>query len=125
MAIEDYKRPVVYGEAAIDLFQAAWSLDDGVYEKLLGVDRGWLRRWRNHEIDLIVKPVWERFQDLLRLHAAVRLHSAPESYGDFVSRAWETDSVLEGRSVIQAVIEDGNIAIDRVAKYLWSVAAGN
>lgn len=125
MAIEDHKKPAVYGESALDLFQAAWSLGDAVYEQLLGVDAGWLHAWRNHEVPLIMKPVWERFNELLRLHDAVRLHSTPQRYGDFVSRAWREDSFLGETSIIQAVIDEGGEAIDRIAKYLWAVAAGN
>lgn len=117
--------PAIAGQSAMDLLQAAWDLDDDRYERLLEVEPGWLRRRRNHEVDLIMKPTWVRFDKLLQLHNAVRLHSQPAKYGSYMSRRWKTESYIGERSIIQAVLEDGDDAIDRITKYLWAVAAGN
>lgn len=124
MSIEKYQNPAVYGQSLLDLLQASWSLDDDVYERLLKVDAGWLRRWRNHELDFVSKPVWQRLDQLLRLHEAVRLHSPPKRYADFVSRPWREGSFLGERSIIDTAL-DGDDAIDRISKYLWAIAAGN
>lgn len=125
MPIHDYEKPAVDGQSALDLLQAAWGLDDEVYERLLEVDAGWLRRWRNHEMDPIMKPTWTRFKALLRLHEAVRLHSVPSKYGAYVNRKWRGDSILGERSIVEVVLEDGDGAIDMIANYLWAKAAGN
>lgn len=117
-------RPFVIGKSAIDLLQAAWRLEDEEFERLLRVETGWLREWRNHEVTLS-DSIIRRFKILLSVHEAVRLHTTPDRYGGYVTRKWSADSLIGEQSILEVIQEESSENIERVVKYLWAVAAGN
>jgi len=112
-------------ETCIDLLQAAWQIEDAEFERLLEVPPGWLRAWRAHEVEDAATVADGPVRRLLRLHRALRLVVQPAQYGEYIRRPWRAGSVIGERSVLDAVLEEGEPAIERIAQYLWAKAAGS
>lgn len=102
-------------EHLFDLLPAAWALDDGEFEELLQVPPGWLKSYRMHE----VKPnehAWERLQRLFAFHQAMRLVVRPGGYSQWLRRPWQPKSLIGRRSPLQAILEDGDSALDLIGQ---------
>jgi hypothetical protein len=101
----------------LEVLPSAWGLTEGQVERLLHVDPGWLRAWRNYEVGLD-DGVRTRLWRLGLLQRRMGLISDPESYSTFWHRAWADTSPLGNRSPWQAFDEEGDDAIRKIQQFL-------
>jgi hypothetical protein len=103
----------------LDVLPSAWRLTEGQVERLLYVKPGWLRAWRNYEVELD-DAVRTRLWQLGLLQRRMSLISQPEDYSAFWHRAWADTSPLGNRSPWQAFDEEGENAIRKIQQFLDS-----
>lgn len=103
----------------LDVLPSAWGLTEGQVEQLLHVAPGWLRAWRNHEVQLD-RAVRTRIWQLGLLQKRMGLISNPEDYSTFWHRAWADMSPLGNRSPWQAFEQEGDEAIKKIQQFLTS-----
>lgn len=101
----------------LDVLPAAWGLSEREFEKLINLPEGWLRAWRNHEVEIDNALA----SDLLKLGAlqiGMRLVRTPDNYAGFWHHRWRFDSPIGARSLWQAFEEDGWPAVEAIINYL-------
>jgi hypothetical protein len=101
----------------LDILPDAWGLSESDFEKLIDLPEGWLRAWRNHEVEIDD----ELASDLLKLgtlQIGMRLVRTPGNYAGFWRHRWRADSPIGARSPWQAFEEDGWSAVEAITSYL-------
>ena len=104
----------------LDLLPLAWGMNDPEFEELLKVPNNWLRLWQDHKVE--VGPQRERLLRLRRLFDAFRAILRPRDLAAAWHSAWNAESPIGERSLLQAFQEDGDVALDRIELYLWGLA---
>jgi hypothetical protein len=101
----------------LDVLPAAWGLLEADVEQLLDVPVGWLRAWRNHEVQ-IDRELASDILDLGAIQIGMRLLRTPDGYRGFWHHCWGTDSSIGARTPWQAFVEDGRPALDAIRRHL-------
>lgn len=100
-----------------DLLQAAWGMDDALFEKVAGLPSRWMWQWRNH----YRAPTDEelaRIRHLAGFHDALRIVTYGQpNYASWWRRRWSKDSYLGEQTPLEAVLGDPGM-LDRLARYL-------
>lgn len=102
-------------DTLIDLIQSAWQLEDDQMEQLLELAPGWLAKWRVHEAP---EFNYARVHRLVSFHDALRLHARPGRYDEYIRRVWKPESPIGARSILDALLSDGDHCMDLIAQYL-------
>lgn len=103
----------------LEVLPAAWGLAESQIERLLHVEYGWLRAWRNHQAKLD-SGVRSRLWQLGLLQRRMCLVSTSENYSTFWHRPWADTSPLGNRTPWQAFEEEGEEAIRKIQQFLDS-----
>lgn len=99
-------------ERLFDLLQAAWGMDDATFEQVAALPPRWLWQWRNHYRAPTDQEL-ARVRRLMGFHQAIRLVTYGEpDYAGWWQRPWCEDSSIGSRSPMQAVLADGDRALD-------------
>ncbi|MBB5712697.1 hypothetical protein [Sphingomonas xinjiangensis] len=101
----------------LDVLPAAWGLSELDVETLLDLPDGWLRAWRNHEVQIDDELAFD-ILELGALQIGIRSLRRPSGYPGFWHNRWAADSPIGARTPWQAFSEDGRPALDAVKRYL-------
>lgn len=101
----------------LDVLPSAWALSESQLEKLLDLPVGWLRAWRNHEVE-IDDDLASDVLTLGALQSGMRLVRAPGEYGGFWHHPWRADGPIGARTPWRAFEEDGWQAVEAIMEYL-------
>lgn len=102
----------------LDLLPLAWGLTDQEFAFLLGTPLAWLDQWRSEGI-VVEESLMRRVVRLRSFHEALRAAADPRDYSSAWRRVWPHESPLGKRSLLQAVLDDGDVALDRFENFLW------
>lgn len=109
-------------ERLFDLLQAAWGMDDETFEKVARLPSKWMWQWRNHYRAPSNEEL-ARVRRLMSFHDAIRLVTYGEpDYPAWWRRAWREDSGIGKRSPLEAVLADGDAAVDYLERCFRSQA---
>jgi hypothetical protein len=106
-------------ENYLDLIPAAWNIADVIFEKMIGVETGFLDAWRNHDIS-VTEEIREPLRRIANFHETLRLHVAPRGYADWWRRSWSKTSPIGARSPLEVWSDDGWDGLDLIARYFWA-----
>lgn len=113
---------VRYDDRLFDLLPAAWGMDDATFEKIAELPRKWLGQWRNH-YRAPTDAELARIRRLMSFHDAIRLVTYGEpDYAKWWRRQWHADSPLGPRSPLDAVLAEGDTALDHLERVFRSQA---
>lgn len=102
-----------------DILQAAWGLNDAEFEAVLRLPPGAMRQWRNHELCFAAGGL-TRLARLFLFHEALRFHALghPPDFPIHLRRVWKSDSVIGARSIIAALRDADDAALEQLARFL-------
>lgn len=113
---------VAQDERLFDLLPAAWGMDDATFEKVAGLPAKWLWQWRNHYRASTDQEL-ARVRRLIGFHEAIRLVTYGEpNYPAWWRRKWREDSLIGGRSPLEAVLAEGDPVLDDLERCFRSQA---
>lgn len=122
MANGERRQLVAAVERLFDLLPAAWGLTDEEFERVAGFPERWMWEWRNHyrsplDEELAVARRLMSFHEVLGFIGA-----GGNSYSKWWRRVWRSNSIIGERSPLQAVLEDGDRALDLIESHLRAFA---
>jgi hypothetical protein len=103
----------------LDILPAAWGLMECQLEDLLDLPTGWLRAWRNHEVEIDDRLKLD-ILELGALQRGIRALRTPEGYSGFWWHRWAAHSPIGARTPWQAFVEDGPEALAAIRRHLDS-----
>jgi hypothetical protein len=109
-------------ESCLDLIPAAWDMDDVTFEQMLGVNAGYLRSWRHHEVK-IDASVRQQLRQILIFHESLRLHVRPRGYADWWRREWAEGSAIGARTPLQVWQQEGWGGLNFIKRVFWGQQA--
>lgn len=112
-------RPAWEAVQQVDLFGSAWRLTEPEMKQILDVRVGTLQLWRHSaETAPWSAEIAQRIELLHALQYALWLRQPPGQCWAIWRRAWAEKSPIGARSLLDAVVTDGTVAIEIVTRYL-------
>lgn len=115
------RKKVADDERLFDLLPAAWGTDDETFEKVAGMPAQWMWQWRNYYRAPSDEEL-ARIRRLMSFHQAIRLVAYDPNYREWWRRRWPDDSPIGSRSVLEAVLADGDAIMDELERWFRSQA---
>lgn len=109
-------------ESCLDLIPAAWDMDDETFERILGVEPGYLQSWRHHEVG-VSASVLKQLRRVLIFHETLRLHVRPRGYAAWWHRRWAEGSAIGARSPLQVWQDEGWDGLNFIKQVFWGQQA--
>jgi hypothetical protein len=105
-----------------DVLQAAWSLSDAEFERIVRLPAGAMRQWRNHELCLAAASA-SRLARLFLFHETLRFGALghPPDFAAYLRRVWHSDSVIGARSIVDLLGDTDDRALECLEHYLRAV----